>query len=172
MAAGKRGDAGRPLLADALAAGRPPGQHPWPRSRGELIAVPVAASGALLAALFAVARGAAGLGLAAALFAAAAAALVAFGVAARGREKAERRAAVDWVVHFDVYLARAEIAELEVGWLRALADAHKALRAFDAKAGTGGQLREFEAWRPDLAEMVHEVARDTDGAPAGEGAAS
>ena len=169
MAVGKRGGEARAIAQRALDAGRVPGKHPWVKSRSELIALPVAGALTLLPALFALAwSGSAagtvmtGVALASLLTTAT---LVAFGAWARALEKKEKRAAIDWVWHHAVYAERARLAELEAGWLRALEGAHKALRSFDAKAGTGGQLRDFEQWRPDLADMVHEVARDTE-APA------
>jgi hypothetical protein len=51
--------------------------------------------------------------------------------------------------------------ELEVGWLRALAAALRARRAFDDHKGEGGQLAELARWRPDLTEVVVDVAKSS-----------
>jgi hypothetical protein len=90
------------------------------------------------------------------------AALLAFSFFARQQERAELAAAVDWVWQGRMYAERTQYAELEAGWLRALLDAQRALRSFEAGAATGGQLRDFETERPDLSEIVEEVARDTE----------
>lgn len=160
MAVGRRGDEARRVLEQAK--GRAPGKHPWHGSRGELIAIPVAAGATLLIALFGLAEDS---GLAAAIAGLAfggLGALVAYSFFARQQEKAELVAAIDWVWHARMYEERTSYAELEAGWLRALLDAHRALKSFEAKAATGGQLRDFESERPDLAEIVHEVVRDTE----------
>jgi hypothetical protein len=167
MAVGKRGDEARRVLARA--AGREPGKHPWARSRLELILIPVVGVAALLFAVFAASLSKDSEGAARALAALATssavalAALLACSVIARRRERAEVDAALDWVWHARMYDERRRLAELEAGWLRALVDAHRALDRFDSKAGTGGQLREFETWRPDLVAVMQEVARDTGG---------
>jgi hypothetical protein len=97
--------------------------------------------------------------------------LLACGVIARRHEREEIDAALDWVWHARMYEERTNLAELEAGWLRALVDAHRARKAFDSKPGTGGQLREFERWRPDLVDIIKAVARDTeDGGEASQGA--
>jgi hypothetical protein len=163
MGVGRRGDEARRVLARVK--GRIPGEHPWRGSRTELIAIPVAGAMTLLFALFAVLNGSAGAGglaglagLSFGVFAA----LLAYSFFARHEERAEVAAAIDWVWHARMYRERTKHAELEAGWLRALVDAQRALKTFDAKEATGGQLREFETQRPDLAEIVHEVARDTE----------
>jgi hypothetical protein len=163
MAVGRKGDEARQLLAGA--AGRTPGKHPWHGSRAELISIPVAGAVALLFLIFALAMGSgtlAALGVVALL---AAGGLVGWSARVRQLEKAEHAAALDWVWHAAMYEERRSLAELEHGWLRALVDGLRALKSFDAKAGTGGQLREFEDGRPDLVDMVHEVARDLEGRP-------
>jgi len=167
MAVGKRGDEARRILVRA--AGRPPGKHPWARSRLELITVPVTGAAGVLVALFAMATWSDSPATARLLVAVAVSCLAAFGaliacgVIARRHEREEIAAALDWVWHARMYEERTHLAELEAGWLRALVDAHRARKSFDAKAGTGGQLREFEQWRPDLVDMMQEVARDTEG---------
>ncbi len=169
MAVGKHGDAARRVLARA--AGRAPGRHPWARSRLELILIPVVGAAAFLLSAFAISLGAQSESASRALAALATsswvalAALFACSIIARRHEREELAAAIDWVWHARMYDERTRLAELEAGWLRALVDAHRALERFDAKAATGDQLRDFEAWRPDLVEMMQEVARDTETAP-------
>jgi hypothetical protein len=80
---------------------------------------------------------------------------------ARQRADAERRAAVDAVWHHTFFTEQAASLELEVGWLRALAAALRAQRAFDAHKGEGGQLVELARWRPDLEPVVAEVAKSS-----------
>jgi hypothetical protein len=159
IAAARQGDEARATLANA--AGRAPGVHPWVKSRAELIAVPSVGAVTVIAMLFAFtgaewARPTAVVGTVALGF------LVGWGVYTRTMEKTERIAAIDWVWHHAMYDQRARLADLELGWLRTLLEAERALRLFDQKAAAGGQLRDFENWRPDLADMVHEVARDTE----------
>ena len=161
IAVARRGDEARAYL-DRVAAGRDPGKHPWRGSRAELISIPVAGAIVLLSLLSAAILGVPALGGLAALAAFGLAGLVAQSVLVRRQEKAERRAALEWAWHAVLYTERIQIAELEAGWLRELVEAHRSLKVFDAKAGTGGQLRDFEQSRPDLAEIVHEVARDTE----------
>ncbi len=171
MAVGRRGDEARRVLERALRSGREgrerrkPGKHPWPGSRAERIAIPVAGAATFLFGLFALTGSAGALGALATVAFCVLAALVTYSVLARRVERAELAAAVDWVWHARMYQERTHFAELEAGWLRALLDAQRALRTFDAKPGTGGQLRDFEAERPDLAPIVHEVARDTEVLP-------
>jgi hypothetical protein len=172
MLVGKRGDEARRLLVRAQ--GRIPGKHPWARSKLELILIPVVGAAACLLAAFAASLSTESDGasrvLAALATSSAAAfvALIACSVIARRHEREEVQASLDWVWHARMYEERTRMAELEAGWLRALVDAHRALERFDAKAGTGGQLRDFEQWRPDLIEMMQEVARDTEGAESAE----
>ena len=163
MAVGRRGDEARRLLEHAR--GRSPGRHPWRGSRAELLSIPIAGGVTLLLGLFAAVSGSSVLGALAGLFFGALAALVAYSFFARQQERAELAAAIDWVWHARMYGERTRYAELEAGWLRALVEAQRALKSFDAKPATGGQLRDFEAERPDLAEIVHEVARDTEPLP-------
>jgi hypothetical protein len=160
MVVGRRGDVARQLLARA--GGRAPGRHPWRGSRKELVAIPLAAGVTLLLALFAVVNGSGELGALAGLAFTVLAALLGYGFLIRRQERVELTAAIDWVWHSRMYRERTNYAELEAGWLRALVDAQRALKTFDAKAASGGQLHEFEVERPDLAEIVHEVARDTE----------
>ncbi len=160
MAVGRRGDAARSVLERS--AGRSPGRHPWRGSRAELIAVPVAGGGTLVLGLFAVTNGSGLFEALAALSFSILAALVGYSVSARRQERAEIAAAIDWVWHARMYGDRTNVADLEAGWLRALVDAQRALRSFDAGRAKGDQLRDFEAERPDLAAIVHEVARDTE----------
>jgi hypothetical protein len=160
MAVGRRGDEARRILENVK--GRSPGKHPWPRSRGEHIAIPLVGGAALLCGLFAAVRDSGVLGWLAGLSSGALVALVAWSFFARKQEQAELVASVDWVWHARMYQERTRVAELEAGWLRALVDSHRALRSFDARAGTGGQLRDFEAERPDLAPIIDELARDTE----------
>jgi hypothetical protein len=160
MSVGRRGDEARRILEQAK--GRTPGKHPWRGSRAELISIPVAGGVTLLLGLFALVAGSGALGGLAGLAFGGLAALLAFSFFAKQQEQAELVAAVDWVWHARMYEERTNVAELEAGWLRALVDSLKALRLFDAKPATGGQLHDFEAERPDLAEIVHEVARDTE----------
>ncbi|HEY2516781.1 MAG TPA: hypothetical protein VGI39_38185 [Polyangiaceae bacterium] len=161
IAVARRGDEARAYL-HRVAPGHDPGKHPWRGSRGERISIPVAGAAALLGGLFAALLGVSALWGVAALAAMVLGGLVMQSLLVRRQEKAERRAALDWAWHAVLYTERIEIAELEAGWLRELVEAHRALKTFDAKAGTGGQLRDFEQSRPDLAEIVHEVARDTE----------
>jgi hypothetical protein len=165
MAVGRRGDEARRVLE--CAKGRIPGRHPWRASRAERISIPVAGGATLVLGLLAAmsdpgASSGAGLSALAALSVVLLAALLAFSIFARRQERAELAAAIDWVWHARMYGERTSHAELEAGWLRALVDAQRRLRAFDARAASGGQLRDFEQDRPDLAEIVHEVARDTE----------
>jgi len=165
MAVGKKGDEARRMLARA--AGREPGKHPWARSRLELTLIPVVGVAAVLFAGFAASLSKDSEGTSRALAALATssavalAALIACSVIARRHEREEVAAALDWVWHARMYDERTRLAELEAGWLRALVDAHRAFERFASKAGTGGQLRDFETWRPDLVAMMQEVARDT-----------
>ncbi len=165
MAVGKRGDEARRILVRAQ--GRVPGKHPWARSRFELITVPVMGVTAVLLAVFAISTWSDSPATSRVLMALAVSSLVAFagllacGVIARRHEQEEIVAALDWVWHARMYEERVNLADLEAGWLRALVDAQRARKSFDAKAGTGGQLRDFEKWRPDLVEIMLEVARDT-----------
>jgi hypothetical protein len=165
MAVGRRGDAARRLLESAK--GRTPGKHPWRGSKGERISIPTAATATLVLGLLAVTTSSGALGGIAGLAFGGLASLLAFSFFARQQEKAETAASIDWAWHAKMYAERTGLAELEAGWLRALVDAQKALRSFDAKPATGGQLRDFEAERPDLAPIVHEVARDTDDSGSG-----
>ena len=91
-------------------------------------------------------------------------ALLAFSFFARQKQSREIASALQWVWHAKMYAKRVRVAELEAGWLRALVDAYRALKAFDSRAA-GDQLREFEAERPDLSSIVHEVVQDTEDAP-------
>jgi hypothetical protein len=163
MAVGRRGDAARRLLESAK--GRAPGKHPWRGSKGERGSIAAAAGVTLVLGLLAVAKTSGALGGIAGLALGVLVALLAFSFFAREQEKAETAAAIDWVWHAKMYAERTGLAELEAGWLRALGDAQKALRSFDSKPATGGQLRDFEAERPDLSPIVEEVARDTDDSP-------
>jgi hypothetical protein len=163
MAVGRRGDAARRVLARR--GGGTPGRHPWHGSKAERIGIPAAAVGALVFALRMFAGGGGGMAALTAVCLTALGALVARSVLVRRLERAELAAAVDWVWHARMYGERTRFAELEAGWLRALVDAHRALQSFDARPGTGGQLRDFERERPDLAPIVHEVVRDTEPPP-------
>ncbi len=165
MAVGRRGDEARRVLESAV--GRAPGKHPWRGSKAERVSIPVAGGVTLLLAVLAIAEGSGGLGGIAGLAFGGLAALLAFSFFARQQEKVEIAAAIDWVWHSRMYAERTSVAELEAGWLRALVDAHKALKSFDTHPATGDQLRDFEQERPDLASIVHEVARDTDASESG-----
>jgi DNA-directed RNA polymerase subunit K/omega len=167
MAVGKRGDEARRMLART--AGRSPGKHPWARSRMETVMVPAMGVTAVLLGVFAIATWSGSPATSRVLAALSVSSFVAFagllacGVIARRHEQEEIVAAIDWVWHARMYEERMKLAELEAGWLRALVDAQRARKSFDAKAGTGGQLRDFEKWRPDLIDIMLEVARDTEG---------
>jgi hypothetical protein len=160
MAVGRRGDEARRILEKAK--GRSPGKHPWHGSKIELISIPLAGGVSLLLGLFAAVRGSMALGGVAGGAFAALAGLLVHSFFARRQERAELVAAIDWVWHARMYEERTGFAELEAGWLRALVDSERALKSFDARPGSGGQLRDFETERPDLAAIVHEVARDTE----------
>jgi hypothetical protein len=160
MVVGRRGDRARRVLERTK--GRVPGKHPWHGSRGERIAIPALLAFAVASAALAVPLDSAALAANAAIDVVVVVALVAFSVVVRRVERVEVGAALDWAWHAILYEERARLAELEAGWLRALVDAQRALNLFDAGAAAGGQLRAFEQDRPDLAEMVHEVARDTE----------
>jgi hypothetical protein len=159
----RRGDRGRKALESL--AGRAPGKHPWHGAKGERISIPVAGGATLLFALLSVVTESGALGVTAGLAFGVLVALLAFSFFVRRKERAEIALARDWIWHAKLYAERTDVAELEAGWLRALVDAFRALKAFDARA-TGQQLRELEAERPDLSSMVHEVARDTADTPA------
>ena len=161
-AVGKRGDQARRTLASLQ--GRTPGQHPWPRSKVERIAIPLAGGTTLCLALVSLASESSDLGGVAAVTFVVLVALLAFSFFARQKQNTEIASALEWVWHAKMYAKRARVAELEAGWLRALVDAYKALKAFDTRAA-GDQLREFEAERPDLSSIVHEVAQETEDAP-------
>jgi hypothetical protein len=170
MAVGKRGEAARRLLERA--AGRAPGKHPWPGSKAEQIAVPAAAGLTFVCGAISAARHVPGLAALAVVAFAALVGLVGVGAVLRVKQRAETAAALDWTWHAKMYAERTHLAELEAGWLRALAEARKALRSFLAHPATGGHLRDFEAERPDLAPIVLDVARDTDQGGGGNGPAA
>jgi hypothetical protein len=160
MTVGRRGDEARKMLARVT--DHPPGKHPWRGSRKEVISIPIAGGVTLLFAVFATTIGSGPLAILAGVTFSVFAALLGFSLFVRRRGRAEIAAAIDWVWHARMYGERTSVAELEAGWLRALVEAFRAVKSFDARAATGGQLRDFEAERPDLAAIVHEVARDTE----------
>jgi hypothetical protein len=160
MAVGRRGDEARRVLEQAK--GRAPGKHPWHGSQLERLWVPIAGGITLLLGVLALAVGSGALGVLAGLSLGGLVSLFAYSFFARQQERAELAASVDWVWHARMYAERTQYAELEAGWLRALLDAQRALRSFEAGPATGGQLRDFETERPDLSEIVEEVARDTE----------
>jgi hypothetical protein len=82
-------------------------------------------------------------------------------VQARRRLTSERRAALDLVWFHTLFTEQASSLELEIGWLRALVAALRALQAFDAHKAEGGQLAELSKWRPDLKEVVADVAKSS-----------
>ena len=145
------------------ARGRVPGEVPYVGSKLELVLLPTVGVAALLLSMFALASTAARapLGVLAALGWVGFAGVIAASFLARQRADGERRAAVDAVWHHTLFTEQSSALELEAGWLRALAAALRAQRAFDAHKGEGGQLVELARWRPDLEPVVVEVAKSS-----------
>ncbi len=131
--------------------------------RLELVVLPTAGAAALLSSMFAFARQGAHIALSAlAVFACGFfGAAVMASVQARRRTTSERQAAVDLVWFHTHFAEQVASLELEVGWLRAMVAALRARRAFDAHKGEGGQLDELSKWRPDLTEVVADVAKSS-----------
>ena len=149
-------------LVEAVHA-RPAGAINYAGSRLELAVLPAAGAAALLSSMFAFARQ----GDHVALSALAVIACGSFGAAAmasvqaRRRLTSERQAAIDLVWFHTLFAEQSASLELEVGWLRALAAALRARAAFDGHKGEGGQLGELAKWRPDLTEVVADVAKSS-----------
>jgi hypothetical protein len=156
-----RGIAAVPVVEEVRA--RPAGSASYSGSRLELVLLPAAGAAALLSSMFAFARQGAHI----ALSALAVLACGSFGAAAmasvqaRRRVTGERQAALDLVWFHTLFAEQAASLELEVGWLRALVAALRARRAFDTHKGEGGQLDELAKWRPDLTEVVIDVAKSS-----------
>ncbi len=156
-----RGAAARPIV-DVMNA-RPLEVTSYAGSRLELAVLPATGAAALLSSMFAFSLHGAHIGLSAM----AVIACGSFGAAAmasvegRRRAAAERRAALDLVWFHTLFTEQAASLELEVGWLRALVAGLRALQAFDAHKGEGGQLAELAKWRPDLKEVVADVAKSS-----------
>jgi hypothetical protein len=159
MAVGKRGEAARARLEGL---GRAPGKHPWAGSNVERVAILAAGALTLVLGMLAGVRASGGLAAGAGVAFFALLGLLGVSALARQKEKAETTAALDWVWHARMYAERTGLAELEAGWLRALRDAKRALRRFEGRPASGGQLRDFEDQWPELSSIVHEVARDTE----------
>jgi hypothetical protein len=156
-----RGRAGRSIVDPAR--GRPLGLAPYAGSRAEWIAVPSAGAVALLSSAFAFSMEKPPIGLAglAVLACGSLGAIAMASVQARRRAILERRAAIDVVWHHTLFTEQAASLDLEVGWLRALNASLRARAAFDAHKGEGGQLAELTKWRPDLKEVVADVAKSS-----------
>lgn len=156
-----RGAAARPIV-DAMCA-RPPDAASYAGSRLELALLPATGAAALLSSMFAFSRQGTHLALSAlAVFACGSFGAAAMAsVEARRRAAGERRAALDLVWFHTLFTEQAASLELEVGWLRALVAALRACHAFDAHKGEGGQLAELAKWRPDLEEVVADVAKSS-----------
>jgi hypothetical protein len=156
-----RGRAGRPLVDPVR--GRPLGVAAYAGSRVEWIVLPSVGAGALLSSAFAFSMEKPPIALAAI----AVLACGSFGAAAmaslqaRRRASLELRAAIHVVWHHTLFAEQAASLDLEVGWLRALTAALRARAAFDAHKGEGGQLDELTKWRPDLKEVVADVAKSS-----------
>jgi hypothetical protein len=154
-----RGLAGRVVVERVT--GRLPGAVPYVGSKLELVLLPVFGVAALLLSMFALAtteaRGL--LGVLAALGWVAFAAVIGVSVLARQRADVERRSAIEVTWHHVLCVEQASSLELEIGWLRALAAALRARKAFEGRKGEGGQLAELATWRPDLEPVVVEVAK-------------
>jgi hypothetical protein len=156
-----RGVAAWPTV-QAVAA-RPADAASYAGSHLELALLPAIGAAALLSSMFAFSRQ----GTHMALSALAVIACGSFGAAlmasvqARRRLAAERGAALDVVWFHTMFPEQVASLELEAGWLRALAAAFRARRAFDEHKGEGGQLAELARWRPDLAEVVVDVAKSS-----------
>jgi hypothetical protein len=145
------------------ARGRPAGSGSYAGSRLELVVLPAAGAAALLSSMFAFARQGAHIALSALAVVACGSfgAAVMASVQARRRAAGERQAALDLVWFHTLFAEQAASLELEVGWLRALVAALRARRAFDTHKGEGGQLDELSKWRPDLSEVVADVAKSS-----------
>jgi hypothetical protein len=156
-----RAAAARPIIE--LMNARPLEVASYAGSRLELVVLPATGAAALLTSMFAFARHGAHIGLSAL----AVIACGSFGAAAmasvegRRRAASERRAALDLAWFHTLFTEQAASLELEVGWLRALVAALRARHAFDAHKGEGGQLAELAKWRPDLKEVVADVAQSS-----------
>jgi hypothetical protein len=150
-----------PVVEAACARG--PGATSYAGSRLELAILPAAGAAALLSSMFAFSLRGAHIGLSAlAVFACGSfGAAVVASVQARRRATSERRAMIDLVWSHTLFGEQTSSLELEVGWLRALAAALRARHAFDAHKGEGGQLAELAKWRPDLTEVVADVAKSS-----------
>jgi hypothetical protein len=142
---------------------RAPGAASYAGSRLELAVLPAAGAAALLSLMFAFSLRGAHI----ALSALAVVACGSFGAAAmasvqaRRRATHERRAMLDLVWFHTLFAEQTASLELEAGWLRALAAALRARHAFDSHKGEGGQLAELARWRPDLTEVVADVAKSS-----------
>ncbi len=154
--------------AFVLSEGARGGAAGYAGSRMELIVLPTTGASALLSSMFAFSVQGTHLPLsilavlACGSFGAAAMA----SVQARRRIYLERRATLDLVWSHKQTTEQSAALELELGWLRTLVAALRARRAFDAHKGEGGQLADLAKWRPDLLEVVADVARSSLGPPA------
>lgn len=156
----------RGLRARELVGSFPPGPlgvSLYAGSRVELAVLPSLGAAALLSSMFAFSLE--GPHLLLSLLAVLACASFAAGAMAswqaRRRASSEAFAALNLVWHHLFATEQIATLELEVGWLRALAAALRARAAFDEHKGEGGQLAELSKWRPDLVEVVVEVARSS-----------
>ncbi len=140
-----------------------PGHASYAGSRLELILLPAAGAAALLSTMFAFARQGGHIALSSLAVVACGSfgAAIMASVQARRRVTSERNAAIDLVWFHTLYVEQAASLELEVGWLRALTAALRARQAFDAHEAEGGQLAELAKWRPDLTEVVVDVAKSS-----------
>jgi len=154
---------GLAAIAVVEAARARPAGSGYAGSRVELVVLPSAGAAALLSSMFAFAREGAHIALSALAVIACGSfgAAVMASVQARRRITGERQAALDLVWFQTHFAEQAASLELEVGWLRALSAALRARRAFDTHKGEGGQLDELSKWRPDLTEVVADVAKSS-----------
>jgi hypothetical protein len=153
-----RGHSGAARLQRVV--GRIPGEVPYVGSKLELVLLPTVGAAALLLSMFALAATSARapLGVLAAACWVGFAGVIGASFVARQRGDLERRAAIDVVWHHTHFVEQASSLDLEVGWLRALSAALRALRTFEGHKGEGGQLADLARWRPDLEPVVVEVA--------------
>jgi len=156
-----RGIAARAIIGPLR--GRPLGVTPYAGSRTELAVLPSTGAIAMLSSMFAFARSGPHMALSAlAVVACGSFGAAAFGsIHARRRAGSERRAALDVVWHHTFFTEQAQSIDLEIGWMRALATALRARKAFDVHKGEGGQLAELAKWRPDLEPVIGEVAKSS-----------
>lgn len=156
-----RGLAARAVVEAAQ--GRALGESKYVGSIAEFIVLPAIGAAALLSSMLAFARSGphALLSVAAVVACGSFGAAIAASIQARRRVVTERRAAVDLVWHHTMHTEQVRALDIEGGWLRALSASLRARRAFDAHKGEGGQLAELAKWRPDLEEVVSEVAKSS-----------